>query len=108
MASPHRRVGRIVGTVADSTGAVIPNAAGYYIVSKLPASTCKTTAQGSGLGPAELPVIDTASAAIGTNVNSREVGALPLNGRQLSQLCLLAPGAGISRIFPIVQETKAL
>jgi len=41
----------------------------------------------------ELTVIDTSSAAIGANVNTREVGALPLNGRQLSQLYLLAPGA---------------
>ena len=41
----------------------------------------------------ELTVIDTSSAAVGANVNAREVGTLPLNGRQLSQLYLLAPGA---------------
>ena len=41
----------------------------------------------------ELVVIDTSSARVGANVNEREVGALPLNGRQLSQLYLLAPGA---------------
>src|SRR5215469_14190500 len=41
----------------------------------------------------ELTVVDTSSAAIGANVNAREVGTLPLNGRQLSQLYLLAPGA---------------
>ena len=41
----------------------------------------------------ELTVIDTSSAAVGANVNSREVATLPLNGRQLSQLYLLAPGA---------------
>src|SRR5438045_2537991 len=46
-------VGRIVGTVTDSSGAVIR----------------------------------------GANVNAREVAQLPLNGRQLSQLYLLAPGA---------------
>src|SRR5579871_942086 len=40
-----------------------------------------------------LSVVDTSSAAIGANVNAREVGTLPLNGRQLSQLYLLAPGA---------------
>src|SRR5262249_45679184 len=40
-----------------------------------------------------LTVLDVSSAAIGTNVNSREVATLPLNGRQLSQLYLLAPGA---------------
>jgi hypothetical protein len=37
--------------------------------------------------------IDTSSARIGANVNQREVGGLPLNGRQLSQLYLQAPGS---------------
>ncbi len=41
----------------------------------------------------ELVVIDTSSARVGANVNEREVGTLPLNGRQLSQLYLLVPGA---------------
>src|SRR6185369_4159123 len=41
----------------------------------------------------ELTEVETSSAAIGANVNSREVGQLPLNGRQLSQLYLLTPGA---------------
>ena len=41
----------------------------------------------------ELTTIDTSSASVGANVNAREVGTLPLNGRQLSQLYLLAPGA---------------
>ncbi len=41
----------------------------------------------------ELVVVDTSSARIGTNVNEREVASLPLNGRQLSQLYLLVPGA---------------
>jgi hypothetical protein len=41
----------------------------------------------------ELTQVDTSSAAIGANINSREVATLPLNGRQLSQLYLLAPGA---------------
>src|SRR5205085_8218172 len=41
----------------------------------------------------DLTIVDTSSASIGANVNSREVGTLPLNGRQLSQLYLLAPGA---------------
>ena len=38
-------------------------------------------------------IIDTSSARIGVNVGEREVGGVPLNGRQLSQLYLLAPGA---------------
>jgi hypothetical protein len=37
--------------------------------------------------------IDIGSAAMGVNVNPREVEALPLNGRQLSQLYLQAPGS---------------
>jgi outer membrane receptor protein involved in Fe transport len=41
----------------------------------------------------ELSVVDTSSAAVSANINAREVSQLPLNGRQLSQLYLLAPGA---------------
>ena len=37
--------------------------------------------------------INTASASIGATVNSREVRDLPINGRQLSQLYLQAPGS---------------
>jgi hypothetical protein len=37
--------------------------------------------------------VDTASASMSVNVNPREVEALPLNGRQLSQLYLQAPGS---------------
>ncbi|MEZ5355615.1 MAG: TonB-dependent receptor [Bryobacteraceae bacterium] len=40
-----------------------------------------------------LAEIDTSSARIGVNVSEREVAQLPLNGRQISQLYLLAPGA---------------
>lgn len=41
----------------------------------------------------ELVVIDVSSARVGANVNEREVGNLPINGRQVSQLYLMAPGA---------------
>lgn len=37
--------------------------------------------------------IDTGSARMGATVNEREVAGLPLNGRQLSQLYLQAPGS---------------
>jgi hypothetical protein len=136
---------RLIGTVADSTGAIIPSAAitikdtktglerqassddrGFFAITNLSPSTYTVIAKSNGLGPmeykeihlsvgqertlnivlqpasvttevnvsgGELTVIDTSSAAIGANVNTREVGALPLNGRQLSQLYLLAPGA---------------
>ena len=43
-------------------------------------------------GSTEL-VVDTSSARMGANVNQREVAGLPLNGRQLSQLYLQAPGS---------------
>ena len=41
----------------------------------------------------DLSMVETSSAAVSANINSREVATLPLNGRQLSQLYLLAPGA---------------
>ncbi|HYV04463.1 MAG TPA: carboxypeptidase regulatory-like domain-containing protein, partial [Blastocatellia bacterium] len=42
---------------------------------------------------AEGAMLETDSATMGANVNSREVQALPFNGRQLSQLYLQAPGS---------------
>jgi hypothetical protein len=44
----------------------------------------------------ELAVVDTSSASVGANVNAREVAQMPINGRQVSQLYLLAPGAQTS------------
>jgi carboxypeptidase family protein/TonB-dependent receptor-like protein len=41
----------------------------------------------------EAALVDTSSARQGANVNEREVSELPINGRQLSQLYLQAPGA---------------
>jgi outer membrane receptor protein involved in Fe transport len=42
---------------------------------------------------ASVPTLDLSSARMGVNVNQREVQELPLNGRQMSQLYLQAPGA---------------
>jgi hypothetical protein len=53
-------------------------------------ATVSTEVQVSG---GELAVIDTSSAAIGGNVSAREVAELPINGRQISQLYLMTPGA---------------
>jgi hypothetical protein len=39
------------------------------------------------------PVLDTSSARIGVNLSQREVESLPVNGRQMSQLLLQAPGS---------------
>jgi hypothetical protein len=42
---------------------------------------------------ATAPVLDVSSAKIGANVSEREVQGLPVNGRQMSQLMLQAPGS---------------
>ena len=39
------------------------------------------------------PILDVSSARMGANVTEREVQGLPVNGRQMSQLLLQAPGA---------------
>ena len=54
-----------------------------------PASTTQSITVSGG----SLAVLETSSASIGTNVSAREVAELPLNGRQISQLYLQAPGA---------------
>ncbi len=136
---------RIVGTVTDSSGAVLPKATvtvtdektgakreaipdekGYYVVNSLTPSSYTVIATAANFANAEvrdytlsagqernlnltlqpgsittevsvvsgaLSEVETSSASIGANVNAREVGTLPLNGRQLSQLYLLTPGA---------------
>ncbi|HYY56916.1 MAG TPA: TonB-dependent receptor [Pyrinomonadaceae bacterium] len=137
--------GRIVGTVKDVNGGLVPGASvlvknertgeertavstaqGAYIVAALKPSTYTVTINGQNLSATlkdvQLSVgqelnldltlqatgvaasvdvsagtseaaIDTSSARIGANVNQREVEGLPLNGRQLSQLYLQAPGS---------------
>ena len=136
--------GRIVGTVTDANGGIVPgatvvikndrtgeertattNESGYYVVPALKPSLYTVTANAQSLTvrlsnvqllvgqELNLPLslqatgveakvdvratadtaIDTGSAAMGVNVNPREVEALPLNGRQLSQLYLQAPGS---------------
>ncbi len=42
---------------------------------------------------ATAPVLDVSSARVGANVTEREVQNLPVNGRQMSQLMLQAPGS---------------
>jgi hypothetical protein len=57
---------------------------------KLQVEGTSTTVQ---VDSGSLATVDTSSARIGTNVSEREVAELPINGRQVSQLYLLAPGA---------------
>ena len=52
-----------------------------------------TTSTSVNVSSGDLAVIDTSSASVGANVNAREVAQMPINGRQISQLYLLAPGA---------------
>ncbi len=41
----------------------------------------------------QIPIVDLSSARIGANVEGREVEGLPINGRQMAQLYLQAPGS---------------
>ena len=54
----------------------------------------------------DLAVIDTSSATIGTNVSEREVADLPINGREISQLYLMTPGAVNFSTLPLGQRTS--
>ena len=136
---------QVIGTIKDSSGAVVPGATvtavnertaslrtaqtnerGSFVIPSLQPSLYTVRATASGFAVAEMKrvtlltgesvsvnlelkpagisetivvdtsqetTIDTTSARIGTNVNEREVEGLPLNGRQLSQLYLQAPGS---------------
>ena len=136
---------RLAGSVADSSGSMIPgttikirnekteaersvstNEQGLFSIPNLSPSTYTVTASYAGMSDAsfrgvnlavgqernlnitmqltsvsteivvsagELAVIDTSSASVGANINAREVAQMPINGRQISQLYLLAPGA---------------
>src|SRR5882724_10061059 len=136
---------RIVGTVTDATGAVIPaasitvlnektgqsrkvqsNEQGRFLATPLLPNVYTMTVEAPGMSKSEfkginlqigqertinvamspaavssevnvsggsLAVVDVSSARMGTNISEREVAELPMNGRQISQLYLLAPGS---------------
>src|SRR5574341_14102 len=136
--------GRIVGTVKDQNGGIVPGAIvtatnertgdertatanedGHYVIPALKASVYTLNAKGTDLSgkvenitlnvgqevsinvavsptgvsaivnvvSGEETLTNSGTAAMGANVNPREVEGLPLNGRQLSQLYLQAPGS---------------
>ena len=58
-----------------------------FVLSPAGAETEVTVEAGS------ISVLDPTSATIGANVGNREIQNLPINGRQISQLYLLVPGA---------------
>jgi Carboxypeptidase regulatory-like domain len=65
---------------------------GQELTLNLSVKTSELTASIDVAGGTEA-AIDTGSARIGASVNEREVEGLPVNGRQLSQLYLQAPGS---------------
>jgi hypothetical protein len=46
---------------------------------------------------ADAPLVNTTSAALGTVIDAVQIRELPLNGRNLEELVLLAPGVNVSR-----------
>jgi hypothetical protein len=145
LAPAQTDAGRIVGTVMDISGGVVPNATvtvknertgqertvttndrGNFLALQLLPASYSVTATAPGFSPTKQPDVtvpvgqertvnlvlqpssvasevtvsggalvttDYSSARMGVNVSSREVESLPLNGRQISQLYLLSPGA---------------
>ena len=137
--------GQLIGTIKDSSGALVPlasitainertgmsraadaNERGYFVIPGLQPSTYTVKVSSVGFAVNEIkgvvvatgesvtlnPVlrpagtsetitvsaatealVETSSARIGANVNPVEISGLPLNGRQLSQLYLQAPGS---------------
>lgn len=140
--------GRIMGTITDSSGSVLPrvqvtaisketnssrqvnsDAGGHYVFTDLLPMTYTITAKASGFSNSTVEGIalavgqernvdlrmqveglqqtvvvdsgaetqlDTSTATAGGLVSTREVDNLPLNGRMMSQLYILIPGASMS------------
>src|SRR5713226_3393914 len=75
---------------AEFSGVIVQVGQDRTLNITLQPSTVTTEVNVSG---GDLAVIDVSSAAIGANVSEREVAELPINGRQISQLYLMTPGA---------------
>ncbi|HEY4361421.1 MAG TPA: carboxypeptidase regulatory-like domain-containing protein [Bryobacteraceae bacterium] len=99
----------VVDSLLSATYTVSGSAPGFAdtVISNLPLSVGQERTVDIRLQPASvkesitvasgaLAEVDTSSASIGANVSSREVSDLPLNGRLMSRLYLLVPGASSS------------
>ena len=89
--APHQVRGEMAGlgpTILDDITLSVGQERRLDLVLQPEAMNQTVTVTESGL-----TTLDASSARIGANVNEREVANMPLNGRQLSQLYLLAPGA---------------
>ena len=95
----------IIGSLRPSTYTIKVEKDGFAVIeyTGMPVATGQELALDFEIKPAGVqeavtvvgtaPVLDVSSARIGANVSEREVQGLPVNGRQMSQLMLQAPGS---------------
>ena len=95
----------IIGSLRPSTYAITVEKGGFALIeyTSMPLAVGQELALDFEIKPAGVqeavtvvgtaPVLDVSSARLGVNVSEREVNELPVNGRQMSQLMLQAPGA---------------
>jgi len=85
---------RVIGEISGMTGKIdhVELSVGQTLTLNL-AMTASGVSATVNVVSGEDTIVNTGSATIGANVNAREVEGLPVNGRQLSQLYLQAPGS---------------
>ncbi len=95
----------LIGSLRPSTYAIKVEKDGFRVIeyTAMPVATSQELTLDFELKPAGVqeevtvvgvaPLLDVSSARLGVNVSEREVAELPVNGRQMSQLMLQAPGA---------------